>query len=262
MKRATFIVVLMALQIPAAAPAQTTPADKGKAIGETFVAAVNAAAPGIEAVGAIIKKLFGGGEKKVTEAEVKKAIEEQSKVLKEAASEKLKDLSTVVAGINAVNDLATKATIANRSLDVAATQLRIGTPEALKKFKGQWSGVVLSNIKMVAQFNGENLGSINGEDVQSTWKQFVADYSQTVQNVSDALDDSKPDMALIQVERLQDKLGKLMTIPSGELKGLASQLSRLAAADLSASTGTITLKAESKATELRATLESATNRYY
>jgi hypothetical protein len=227
-KIVSFLIAVLLVSIPAHAQ-DTTPADKGKAIGETINAALNAALPGATAIGTLIKGFFGSkDEAKLKKDDVQKALDDQSKKQKADAQAQLKKLSSAVDEITAANELANAALVANQSLAGTNQLLTLPGDAGWTAFKAQWEAVATPNLKKVTDFDPKKLGNISNENIQAEWQAFANGYLQTAQNINTAITQHNNAVAISKVDQLTASLTKLQTIPSIELKAFGRELAGLA----------------------------------
>jgi hypothetical protein len=206
-----------------------TAADKGKAIGETVNAAINAAVPGVTAIGTLLKTLFGSDQKKkLSQEDVNKALSDQATKLKGEALRQLAGLSIAVVEIDAANELANLASVAYESLASARGYATLETDGRWEAFKFQWEHVAKPNLDRVKNFNSSQLGKINNEDIRADWQQFLNQYQQNVANVDRSVAEKKDYFVVQSVDTLRNQLSALATIPSVELRAFSLQLQALA----------------------------------
>ncbi len=222
-----FVVMLLASPL---VPAQDSPATtKGKAIGETINAAINAALPGGSAIAGVIKTLLGDKtEKKVSKADVDKAISDQTAVLKKQAQDQLKSLSDVVAEITVANDLAAASRTAYESLGIARGFLTLPSDAGWDAFKTQWEKVAKTNLDKVVKFDSAKLGKISNENIQTDWQLLMGQYQQEVTNVDTFTAQKNVALTLSSLDELRRMVNAMATIPSVELRAFSSQLAGLA----------------------------------
>ena len=202
---------------------------KGKAIGETINAAINAALPGASAIAGVIKTLLGDKtEKKVSKAEVDKAISDQAKNLKKQAQEQLKGLSEVVAEITVANDLAATSRTAYESLGIARSFLTLQSDAGWDAFKNQWEKVAKPNLDKVVKFDSSKLGKISNENIQTDWQLLMGQYQQELTNVDTFAAQKNAALTLASLDELRRMVNAMATIPSVELRAFSKQLADLA----------------------------------
>jgi hypothetical protein len=222
-----FVVMLLASPL---VPAQDSPATtKGKAIGETINAAINAALPGASAIAGVIKTLLGDKtEKKVSKADVDKAISDQTALLKKQAQDQLKSLSDVVAEITVANDLAATSRTAYESLGIARGFLTLPSDAGWDAFKTQWEKVAKTNLDKVVKFDSAKLGRISNENIQTDWQLLMGQYQQELTNVDTFTAQKNVALTLSSLDELRRMVNAMATIPSVELRAFSSQLAGLA----------------------------------
>lgn len=227
---ATSIVFLCVVVTPLRAYAQDSPAaTKGKAVGETINAAINAAVPGVTAIGTLIQSLFGGqSEKKVKKDDVTKQLNDQAKTLKAAAVSQLKSLSAAVDEINAANDLANVARVAYESLAGTQNLVTLSGDAGWQPFKSQWQGVARPSLMRVSNFDEKKFGAITNEDIQTDWRTFADTFLQNISDIETFTEQRNAPLVTQKIGNLTASLNRLATIPSVELKAFGRQLSALA----------------------------------
>lgn len=228
-QRGISIVLAMILASPVASAQDTPATTRGKAIGETINAAINAALPGASAIAGVIKTLLGDkAEKKVSKAEVDKAISDQATVLKKQAQDQLKSLSDVVAEITVANDLAATSRTAYESLGIARGFLTLPSDAGWDAFKTQWEKVAKPNLDKVVKFDAAKLGKISNENIQTDWQVLMGQYQQDQTNVDTFTAQKNVALTLASLDELRRLVNAMATIPSVELRAFSTQLVGLA----------------------------------